>query len=277
MKPPCVELSQVALRYKVNKTTAKELLPCLERLKAILQLVGSSLDPKLADYAFFPLSHIFSESKKLPSRVLELALHCLRFLILQGWQAHLSSELGKQLLVLLAFLSGGSATDAKTKDVDEDVGTVAFDCTTGLLQSSLASSFGTRDSVKPENIPLLGHTVTVMLDGISNAPATKVRLAACSALKALVAGIHDREALKNVFPGIVSCLTKVLSSGIRSRTPYKILEACIYNLEQVLCKVLGHTDPLPLQSSLKTSPEATKLSKSWLDATRSQVKMALRL
>ncbi|KAL9059521.1 MAG: hypothetical protein Q9206_001458 [Seirophora lacunosa] len=275
LKPPCVELSQVALRYKVNKTTAKELLPCLERLKAILQLVGSSLDPKLADYAFFPLSHIFSESKKLPSRVLELALHCLRFLILQGWQAHLSSELGKQLLVLLAFLSGGSATDAKTKDVDEDVGTVAFDCTTGLLQSSLASSFGTRDSVKPENIPLLGHTVTVMLDGISNGPATKVRLAACSALNALVAGIHDREALKNVFPGIVSCLTKVLSSGIRSRTPYKILEACIYNLEQVLCKVLGHTDSLPLQSSLKTSPEATKLSKSWLDATRSQVKMAL--
>ncbi|KAI4284280.1 MAG: hypothetical protein L6R35_004949, partial [Caloplaca aegaea] len=275
LKPPCVELSQEALRYKVNKTTAKELLRCLERLRATLQVVAPSLDPKLADYAFFPLSHIFSESQKLPSRVLELALHCLRVLIRQGWQDRLSSELGKQLLVLLAFLSGGSATEAKSKDVDEDVGTIAFDCTTSLLQSSAASFLGTRDSLEPENIPLLGHTVTVMLDGISSGPAAKVRLAACSSLNALVARLHDREALQNVFPGIVSCLTKVLSSGIRSREPYKVLETCIFSLELVLCKVVGRSDSLSVQKPLKAAPDAKNTGKSWLDATASQVKMAL--
>lgn len=275
MKPPCVELSQVALQYKVNKSTPKDLLRCLDRLQETLQSTGRFLDSKLADYVFFPLSHIFGESKRLPSRALELALECLRILIVQGWRARLSSEVGKQLLILLAFLAGGSATDAKSKDVDEDVGAIAFDCIASLFQSSVASSLGTPDGVKPENIPLFGHVITVILDGISNGPATKVRLAACSALKAIVDDIQDHEALRNFFPGIVSCLTKVLSSGTRSKTPYKILEACTQGLEQVLCKVLGKAAFPSTRSDLQATQGADGAGKSWLEATANQVRMAL--
>ncbi|KAL8935955.1 MAG: hypothetical protein Q9216_005171, partial [Gyalolechia sp. 2 TL-2023] len=270
-----LKLSQVALRYKVNKTTAKELLRCLERLHESLHVVSRFLDSKLADYVFFPLSHIFGESKRLPSRVLELALACLRLLIVQGWRQDLSSEIGKQLLILLAFLAGGSATEAKSKDVHEDVGTIAFDSTARLFQSSVASSLGSNDTVSPENIPLLGHAVTVILDGISNGSASDVRLAAGTALEALVVGIQDHEAIQNFFPGIVSCLTKVLASSVKSKTPYKVLEACIHNLDRIICKIFSKDAPLSTETGIGASQDIETASKSWVQATSGQVKIAL--
>ncbi|KAL8832621.1 MAG: hypothetical protein Q9170_004821, partial [Blastenia crenularia] len=275
LKPSCVELSQVALRYKLNKATAKDLLKCLEQLNESLQLVGRFLDPKLADYVFFPLSYIFGESKKLPSRVLELALCCLRVLIIHGWRDQLSSEVGKQLLILLAFIAGGSATHARSKEVNEDVGTIAFECITSLFQSSVASSIGSDKAVRPENIPLLGHTVTVVLDGISNGPASKVCLAACSSLQALVAGVQDQEALKNFFPGIVSSLTKVLASGTKLKISSKVLEACVHNIDLVICETVGDNTSLSTKSDLAKSKETERVSGSWAKATSDQVKMAL--
>ncbi|KAL9603932.1 MAG: hypothetical protein Q9219_000870 [cf. Caloplaca sp. 3 TL-2023] len=275
LKPPCVELSQVALRYKVNQKTAKDLLEGLEQLLETLQTVTRFLDHKLADYVFFPLSHIFGESKRLPSRVLELSLSCLRILIAQGWQSHLTPEIGKQLLVLLSFLAGGSATDAKTKAVNEDVGTVAFECTLSLFQSSVLSSFGSDGAISPEYIPLLGHAITVILDGVSNGPAVRVRLAACSALQALVSGIQDQEAIRSFFPGIVSCLTKVLASGMKSKTPFKVLEMGIRILDQTICKVLGDDTSATARHSPETSNGVQKVGRSWIDATSGQVKIAL--
>ncbi|KAL8819393.1 MAG: hypothetical protein Q9223_002153 [Gallowayella weberi] len=275
LKPPCVELSQAALRFKVNKTTAKELLRTVDQLSGTLQAVSRSLDAKLADYVFFPLSHIFSESNRLPSRVLERALSCLRLLICQGWKDQLSSEVGKQLLILLSFLAGGSPTESKTAQVDEDVAAIALACITSLFQSSVASSLGSRASVSAENIPLLGHTVTVILDGISNGSATKVCLAACTCLSALITGIGDEEALRNFLPGIVSCLTKVLSPGTRSKVPYKVLHACIQLLDQVLCKIISDdssSSPLHAHQGTKTD---SKGGQTWVEATAGQVKVAL--
>ncbi|KAI4250441.1 MAG: hypothetical protein L6R40_000039 [Gallowayella cf. fulva] len=272
LKPSCVELSQVALRFKLNKSTPKELRTSLDRLNETLQVVSRSLDAKLADYVFFPLSHIFSESKRLPPTVLEPALSCLLLLISRGWSNQLSSELGKQLLILLSFLAGGSPTDPNATQVDEDVAAIAFACTTTLFHSSVASSLGTHASVHPENIPLLGHTVTVILDGISNGPATKVRLAACSSLNALIVGIEDEEALRNFLPGIASCLTKVSSSAIRSKTPYKVLQACIRLLDQVLSKLLSDDSTLLARQGSGTDE---KTSQKWVEATASQIKVAL--
>ncbi|KAL8972798.1 MAG: hypothetical protein Q9183_000362 [Haloplaca sp. 2 TL-2023] len=272
LKPPCVELSQVALRYKVNKTTAKDLLKPLERLKEILQHVNRFLDVKLADYVFFPLSHLFGESKKLPPRVLEHALTCLRSLIVFGWKDQLSSDLGKQLIILLTFVAGGSPTDPKPENVDEEVATVAFDCISDLFTSSLKSFLGGRDAIDAENIPLLGHAVTVLLSGISNGPATQARLAACRSLRAFIANLPDDEALRNFFPGIVSCLAKVLAGGMAAKAPYKLLEACLRLLEQALLRVMADEQCLSLRGA---SMSGDNSNRGWLEATAGQIKMAL--
>lgn len=281
LKPPCVELSQVALRFKGNKATTKDIIKSLETLYEVLKPInhqGSALDSKLADYVFFPLSHIFRDSKDLPVRALEVALQCLQVLILRGWGSQLSTELGKQLLILLCFLAGGSATDAKVKDVKEELSVAAFKCLSNLFEASNGAGLGAK-SVDPKDIPLLGHTVTVMLDGVTDGPSVSVRLSALSALESLVNGTLDEEALKGVFPGVTSSLTKVLSSKSGSKSSYKVLTRSLGILTIVICKVMNDGEGVISSNFQQGSVVSTRINGgetgSWATATSAQVKMAL--
>ena len=281
LKPPCVQLSQVALRYKGKKATTKDIISSLENLHEALNTLsgqGNVLDSKLAEYVFFPLSHIFRDSKDLPVRAVEIALQCLQVLILQGWRSQLSSELGKQLLILLCFLAGGSAMDTKVRDVNEELSTAAFECLSGLFQASNAAGLGA-DSVDPKDIPILGHTVTVMLDGVTDGPSVSVRLSALNALGSLINCVKDEEALKGVCPGVVSSLTKLLSPKSGSKPSYKVLTTSLGILTTIICKVINDSN-VGSSSEVKQGPVmATNSNKgetgSWATATSAQVRMAL--
>ena len=281
LKPPCVELSQVALRYKTKKATTKDIIKSLESLHETMSIISSesnALDSKLADYAFFPLSHIFRDSKDLPVRAVEVALQCLQILISQGWRSQLSSELGKQILILLCFLAGGSATDTKVKNVNEELSATAFECLSSLFQASNGAGLGAK-SVDAKDIPILGHTVTVMLDGVTDGPSVSVRLSASNALNCLVGSITDEEALRGVFPGTVSSLTKVLSSKSGSKPSYKILVTSLGILSTIICKVIDDGEFADSETASPNSATTTKINKdmpgSWATATSAQVKMAL--
>lgn len=282
-----MELSQVALRFQAKKATARDIIAALESLLQTLRTVTKqdhALDSKLAEYAFFPLSHIFRESKSVPARALELGLQCLQILISRGWRNTIAPELAKQLLILLTFLAGGSGTEAKSKDVNEELGAIAFACSASLFQVSDAAGLSVKGSVDPANFPVLGHSVSVLLDGVSNGPSTKVRQAALNALDALVSNISDQEALKNFFPGIVSSLTKLLCSGNRIKGPFRILEGCIQVLDKVILKVVSDGDssePDKPQDDAAGFEKAVISRRSfvgndpWLEATSSQLKLAL--
>ncbi len=281
LKPPCVELSQVALRYKGKKATTADIIKSLESLHETLQAVsrhGNALDSKLADYVFFPLSHIFRDSKDLPVRGIEVALQCLQILISQGWRSQLLSELGKQLLILLCFMAAGSATDTNVKDVNEELSATAFQCLSSLFQASDGAGLGAK-SVDLKDIPILGHTVTVMLDGVTEGPSVNVRLSALNALDSLVNGIADEEALKGVFPGIVSSLTKVLSSRSGSKPSYRVLTTGLDILTTIICKVMsdgtGRDSSKAKQSLGMTTQDSENETGSWATATSAQIRMAL--
>lgn len=282
LKPPCVELSQVALRFQAKKAAAKDIITALESLLRTLKTVTKqdhALDSKLAEYAFFPLSHIFRESKSIPVRALELALQCLQILISRGWRSRIPLDLSKQLLILLTFLAGGSATEARSREVNEEVGAIAYACLTSLLKASDAGGLSVKGSIDSNNFPILGHSVSVLLDGTSNGPSPKVRMGALNALDTLVSNVSDQEALKNFFPGIVSSLTKLLS-GNRSKGPFKILQGSIQVLDKLLLKVISD-DALP-ETELSRPHDATLMANKgrvekapWLKATSSQLKQAL--
>ena len=280
LKPPCVELSQVALRYRAKRATAKDLIKALEAVYSTLHSASkkaNALDVKLADYAFFPLASIFRDSKDLPVRVVEVALQCLQILISHGWRGNLSLDLGKQLLLLLSLYAGGSATDSKVATVNEEVGSVSFACIASIFEGSTGNILG-RDPLSSDVVPILGHTVTVILDGITVGPSVKVRLNASTALHNLITTMSDEEALKNIFPGIVSSLTKVLSSDSRSKTSYKVLIASLEALTKILGKVLRDDMPeLSNRNSAATMTVKNGNSKSgtWATATAAQVKMSL--
>ena len=242
------------------------------------------MDSKLAEYAFFPLSHIFRENKTVPGRALEIALDCLQILIARGWRGKITPDLAKQLLVLLTFLAGGSATEASSKDVSEELSAAAFACLLSLLQVSDTAGLSSKTKVESANYPVLGHAVSVLLDGIANGPSSKVRLTALDALDALLSSLSDQEALKSFFPGIVSSLTKTLAFSNRPTSPYKIIRGCIQVLDQILLKVVSDesTRESDLNADESSGADSTlvvhnnnKGKGPWLEATSSQVKLAL--
>ncbi|EER45795.1 HEAT repeat protein [Histoplasma capsulatum H143] len=134
LRPPCVELSSVGLKFRGDLATSKDVLRALEPLHTMLLEVASEygLDEKLAEYAFFPLSHIFNETQRVSVRCLELALRCLQILIEKGWRQNLSVKMGKQLLILLTIIAGGPPTQIRDrnqrKPESEELTVAAFDC-----------------------------------------------------------------------------------------------------------------------------------------------------
>lgn len=272
----------MALRFKAKKATGKDLVKSAEQLFQILKPVSdqkNALDPKLADYVFFPLSHVFRESKEVPVRAVELVLQCLQILISCGWRSKISPDLGKQLLILLSFLAGGSAIEPQIKNVNEEVSAAAFDCLTSLFDGSISLGSGTIGPDEAESIPAFGHAITVVLHGVVDGPSVKVRLAALEALNAIISGTSNEKALKTFFPGIVSSLTKALSPGNRSKNSYIVLQGSLQTLSKILCRVISDDDlpePLPNTRGVQILvPRKQTEADSWGEATSAQVKLAL--
>lgn len=255
----------------------------LEKLYYVLEDLraqGPILDEKLADYVFFPLSHIFRDRNTLPARAVESAVQCLRVLIAYGWRDRIDSGLGKQLLILLTFLAGGSPVEAKGKDVNEELSTSAFDCLAAFFEVLGFPSSSTKEFTNIENIPVVGHAVTVMLNGILEGPSSKVQMAALRALHGLLFVVLDKQVRISFFPGVVSSLTKVLQPSSQSKRSYKVLETSLKELRLLIQDVLGDDNAGLLQAETTVSSETlgdkhARPNEAHMEAWSVQVKLAL--
>ncbi|MCJ1358763.1 MAG: hypothetical protein MMC33_008763 [Icmadophila ericetorum] len=276
LKPVCVNLTQIALRYETQKSSKKEILQALEQLLQVLEeLKGqpSVLDRKLSDYIFFPLSHLFRQSAKLPTQATNVALKCLEILISCRWCQGAEKELRKQILILLGYLVGGRPTGAEIRIVDEDVTTTALHCLRSFYEQNEDSRQAGTQPVDADAILVLGHTVTIILDVLKDGPSGVIKLAAVEALYALVASIADRSTLCRFLPGIVSSVTKLLSSGSRAKEPYRVLKDSLRSLALLIRKTLGpNTISRISEGGVERHQE---FGNDWMDATSGQVKIAL--
>lgn len=267
----------------------KSVSQALDKFYGVLkdEAVAQNLNEKLAEYAFFPLTHIFNESQRLSSRCLELAVLSLQVLAAQGWREKLSPEMGKQLLILLTLLAGGSPGKTQSESPSEDLKAAAFSCI-GTVAALLGASPGSESifhDVGTRNI--VDQLVFLLLGAISDDVSDKVQLAASRALLQVDEQIEDRVVLASLLPRTVSTLTKVLRPSTQQRRTYKVLEANLNLLCVTLQRVLrdqvalgpSKTQNLQLVSSKSSEydqghdPEA--LDDSWLKATSAQLKIAL--
>lgn len=282
LKPRCTELSQLALRFKANNATSEEIIKSIDLLYQVLRdlsLQENVLDSSLADYVFFPLSLIFRGSKEQPVRAVEVAVNCLRILITCGWRVHISQDLGKQLLILLAFLAERSHGGENAKVADEELVTAVFECLESLFNSVENAGLGDSKTVGPENIPLLGHAISVVLDGIVKCPSVMVRGAALRALNSMINRIRDDAVLRRFVPGIISSLTKPIRPGSSSGIPYKIIQLSLQTLERLLIKVISDDSddlsPEITPEQQTTVRRAKQEVDTWVQASSGQIKMAL--
>ena len=267
----------------------KSVLSALQDLHDVLETLArdDALDEKLAEYAFFPLSHVFNESQRLSSRCLEVAVQCLQILVTRGWRVKLAPEMGKQLLILLTLLAGGSPAKSQSEAPGDDLQVAAFDCISVLTQSmgKLQPSKPIFDEVAARTI--VDQSVYVLLEVITDSPSDVVQLAAGKALSSLLDQVSDRVILASLLPRTVSALTKALQPSTQARRTYKVLQVHLEVLTKILYTVLNDDvavyEANVFPSSVSSSDIARKgdsdslpiLDKSWLQATSSQVKLAL--
>ncbi|KAL4917139.1 armadillo-type protein [Aspergillus aurantiobrunneus] len=284
LREPCVELSSIGLKFRGHQASPGDVLKALRPVyNALNELaVKRALDEKLAEYAFFPLAHIFNESKRAPVNVLELAINCLRVLVAEGWKARLSPQMGKQLVILLTLVVGGAPDNAsrnqsvRTSSVELEVAGfkclfAIFDALSGpVAEQTIYHEIGTATVVD--------QTVYLLLEGIVGDKSDELCISAAKALHALYCRVTDRVVLASIMPRTVSALAKVLKPTTQTRRSYKLIAICLDILSGMLKAVLNDQVNSQLPRKATQPPEADErlvLDESWLKATATQIKLAL--
>lgn len=288
LKPVCVEISRLALQGQQDPDRAKRGQELLEQLNGILehqiQYDASVLDEKIADYTFFPLSHLLKNKDAYPIRLIETVIKSLRLLICHGWKARISKDLSQQLLILLTFIIGGvPGQEGAQPTRPEETILEGYRALTALIKAAGVSA---KDSplTDAQIIPSLGHTVSVILDGVTDRSTTEIQFEALQAISAVYTTIKQDEVLATFFPGAVSSLSHLLSPPLSTKAQRRLLVSGVNVLRVVLTAVLSDLKTRNLlRKAEKDGPgsessqdeEGKVLTSSWLQATVSQVKIAL--
>lgn len=283
MRPPCVELSAVGLAFRGHQATSNDVARALEPVYNVLKQLAENdvLDEKLAEYAFFPLSHVFNETQRISARCLELAVNCLQILIAKGWRQHLSPQMGKQLITLLTLIVGGVPNKANGSQAastrPEELIIAGFNCFSAIFdvlggplsERTVYNEIGTAT--------IIDQTVYILLEGVVDSRSDELCLAAAKALQALYRRITDRVVLASIMPRTVSALAKVLKPTTQIRRSYRLSVICIEVLTHLLKTVLNDRVVSNTEKSAQpqTGNDKLVLDDSWLRATTTQIKLAL--
>lgn len=226
-----------------------------------------------------PVSQVLRRSREVPVRALELCLECVSTLLQSGWGGGLEPALSGQLMILFTFLAKPSSAENGIAATSEELQALAFKCISELLAEASGSKAGREALTASGNIPALGEAVLVTLDSLAESKSNNVKLAAATVVKNLASAIADDDALASFFPKIVSSLTKVLTPGSSNKAGFRVIEQSLQVLTSLFLRLLSDrkTKDLPPEVSAKDTKGSNHVlrSASWLQATASQIKIAL--
>lgn len=274
----------MALSLPAGKSTTADVRKAQEDLQRTLTSLAYSapqdLDTKIADYVFFPLSHVLKQHQKLPSQALESSLQCVLLLLQTAWKSHIDPRLGIQLLILFTILVDPDAPNEQKLNRTEEFHNIVYWCFAEDFKCLRRTKDGRRELLATSNVPYLGKAVYEILHGATEGPSQNVQLSALTALRAFIDVVDDREALSISFlPGIVSASQKILMPTTSSPRSYRIIVECLIVLSALLRRVLNDEIikdlPEPIKENKENGQSKPHLDKSWLNATASQIKMVL--
>lgn len=248
-------------------------LICIENADVIF-------DASFADYVFFPISHLLRKPA-LGDLTTEYVFLILNFLIINTWSKSLEPELAKQLLALFTFLVGGTPSPKdkiNSKLKLNETGAAGCKAINSLFVaiSGLPKVHKVFDN-GIEELPSLGHTVTVLLDcAVLGDKNTELQMNSLEAMITLTSKVlRSGDVLAALTPGIVSAVTKIISQKNSVKRNYKILIRALELFSVTLTKVFNDQD-LNLHKKEDTIPADVKAfrTNSWLNASKAQVKIS---
>ncbi|PYH96043.1 HEAT repeat protein [Aspergillus ellipticus CBS 707.79] len=283
LKPVCVELSAVGLRFRGHQATPNDVFQALNSVYKVLDELASknSLDEKLAEYAFFPLCHIFNETQRTPVNSLEVSVKCLRILVEKGWRKRLSPPMGKQLMILLTLIVGGTPNTAGGKQSPQirspELSIAGYDCLLAIFNAMEGSEATETVYHEMGTATVVDQVVYLLLEGIADDGSDELCISAAKALLALFQRITDRVVLASIMPRTVSTLTRVIKPSTQIRRSFKLLSICLHVFNYLVKMVLNdQVSKVPQKSApSKNADDQLVLDGSWLKATSTQIKLAL--
>lgn len=240
------------------------------------------LDDKIAEYVFFPLYNIFRQLDRYPMPLVETCVKCLTILVSHGWRSQVSSKLVQQILSLVTFIIDGVPDARQKREVPEETILECFRALSAIFYAAKTSPTAASGLTDSESMPVLGHGITVILDGVVEGATPPIQQAALLALRAIYSTIKEDEALASFFPGTMSSLTKVLSRPARYKSA--ILTESLHAVREVSTRVLGdirtrsiigHKGVEDDPNRVDDSSHGKVRSPAWLRATTAQTKLAL--
>jgi hypothetical protein len=280
LKEQCVELAQAALALSGGRAKQQDIVKRLEILNTTLlsSTAGAPdvLDSKLADYVFFPLSQLLRESRQLSIRGLELCLQCVAILIEKGWREQVPPQLAVQVTILCSTLGEKRPKGLSFTEATDELRVRAFWCLYHLFSAIKESDETKQLLTNNSNVPQLGHTISVLLDGIEDGTSVESQVAAVTALNALVQHVLDNEIEAGFLPGIVSKLTKILTPQTKQRRNANVLTGCLGILELLLSNTMHERHASNSNSIHPTDDrQNTVIDDAWQQQAATQLKPAL--
>lgn len=229
---------------------------------------------------FFPLSQILRSKKRYTDRLSELTVKCVRLLLEHGWRNFIAIPLAKQLLILLTLVVGG-VPGQNSRPVPEELVIEALKALSALFDDLARIPEAYTTLVKEDMIPAIGHCITTILDSIIEGPSVEIQIQGLTALTAVWKCSKDAKVQASFLPGTVSALNKCLTPSTTSRRSQKTIIIALKTLQLVLTTVLSDIKTRTIRADNDSGIEAGNegqgnvLTKSWLTATSSQIKLTL--
>ena len=284
LKPPCVSLSQAALALSGHQGNVQQVTEKLEELRKVLLSISTwpaSLDGKLADYVFFPLSQVLKFSQRVSIRSLELALQCLAVLLEYGWRSQIPPQLAVQVIILCTMMAEENPQGLASAEATDELRTSALQCLRHVFEAATGSA-DLKDAMTADaNVPQLGQTISTILDCIQGGASVETQIAASSALQILIERIASRDTQAGFMPGIVSKLTKVLTPKTTQRRNHNVLVLALTILDSLFKSILSDafTSQILASSAMPNAAYESQQSKivnqKWLETAGSQLKTAI--
>lgn len=248
----------------------------LENLVNQLKSTAISSDGNIGNFIFFPISHLLRK-EHLGDRATELVLQILEFLYENCWQALMSLKGTKEHMSIVVYLMSGPPADPNVNEPRKEFFEISNETKTAGCRALVAlyvAALNSRSMQFSETFPITAHNISVLVSCLrySTGGAVDLQLAAIEALASIYRILDDGDILSLVLPATVSTITGLITGRFCPRCNYKVITQGLNLLKEVLVTVFKDSE---LFDGDNVSDKNKNRTKSWLEASKSQVKIAL--
>jgi hypothetical protein len=246
----------------------------VKQLKTIEGL--SESDGNIGSFIFFPISHLLRK-EQLGDRTTELVLQVLDFLYKNCWKTLMSLKGTKEHMSIVVYLMSGPPADPNADEPRKEFleisnETKAAGCK--ALDALYSAAFNSRSIKFSETFPITAHNISVLISCLrySTDGAVYLQLAAIDTLTNIYRIVDDGDILSLVLPATVSTITGLIIGRFGGRCNYKVVAEGLNFLKEVLVTIFKDSE---LFDGEGMSDKNRNRTKSWLEASKAQVKIAL--